>query len=94
MTPHAHEGIAAPSAHDSLAFLRSGRAVDARRVAWAPLWAAAAAEFWPILAAGWRLWPAVSVVNYSLVQSIEGRNLLGNLAGVGWGVYMSLLAAE
>ncbi|KKA27936.1 hypothetical protein TD95_001226 [Thielaviopsis punctulata] len=94
MTPLPHEAVSAPSAAQSLAFLRSGHAVDAQRVAWAPLWEAACAEFWPILAAGWRLWPLVSVVNYSLVESVEGRNLLGNLASVGWGVYINLLAAE
>jgi hypothetical protein len=44
--------------------------------------------------AGWRLWPAVSLINFTFVKSVEGRNLVTGLAGVGWGIYMSLFAAE
>lgn len=51
------------------------------------------AEFWSIVKAGWRLWPAVSIINFVFVKSIEGRNLVGGLAGVVWGIYMSLRAA-
>ncbi|KAK7914864.1 Mpv17/PMP22 family protein [Apiospora marii] len=52
------------------------------------------AEFWSIIKAGWRLWPAVSIINFAFVKSIEGRNLVGGLAGVAWGIYMSLRAAS
>jgi hypothetical protein len=52
---------------------------------------AAREEFWPIMTAGWKLWPLVSAVNYTLVKSVEGRSLLGSLAGMGWGVYLSLV---
>lgn len=48
-------------------------------------------EFWPLMTAGWKLWPMVSLINYALVKSIEGRTLVGSLAGMGWGVYMSLM---
>ncbi|RDL41011.1 uncharacterized protein BP5553_00990 [Venustampulla echinocandica] len=48
-------------------------------------------EFWPIMSAGWTLWPLVSAVNYTLVRSVEGRSLVGGLAGMGWGVYLSLV---
>ncbi|TVY85719.1 hypothetical protein LAWI1_G008342, partial [Lachnellula willkommii] len=41
---------------------------------------AAKEEFWPIMSAGWKLWPLVSAVNYTLVRSVEGRSLLGSLA--------------
>ncbi|TVY13119.1 hypothetical protein LARI1_G008966 [Lachnellula arida] len=41
---------------------------------------AAKEEFWPIMSAGWKLWPLVSAVNYTLVKSVEGRSLLGSLA--------------
>ncbi|KAK7984800.1 Mpv17/PMP22 family protein [Apiospora saccharicola] len=51
-------------------------------------------EFWSIIKAGWRLWPAVSIINFAFVKSIEGRNLVGGLAGVAWGIYMSLRAAS
>ncbi|KAK2626474.1 hypothetical protein QTJ16_003649 [Diplocarpon rosae] len=48
-------------------------------------------EFWPVMRAGWTLWPAVSFANYALIKSVEGRALMGSLAGMGWGVYLSLL---
>ncbi|TVY55466.1 hypothetical protein LCER1_G005587 [Lachnellula cervina] len=54
---------------------------------------AAKEEFWPIMSAGWKLWPLVSAVNYTLVKSVEGRSLLGSVAGMGWGVYLSLLSS-
>ncbi|GAO15057.1 hypothetical protein UVI_02048800 [Ustilaginoidea virens] len=55
---------------------------------------AAFAEFWTIVLAGVKLWPAVSLVNYTLVKTVEGRNLVGCVAGLGWGVYMSMIAAR
>ncbi|GJN67568.1 hypothetical protein PLICBS_001595 [Purpureocillium lilacinum] len=58
------------------------------------VWAAARAEFWPIVLAGVKFWPLVSLVNFSLVKTVEGRNLVGCLAGVAWGVYMSMFAAQ
>jgi protein Mpv17 len=51
-------------------------------------------EFWPLMIAGWRLWPLVSIVNFTLVRSVQGRALVGNLAGLGWGVYLSLVAGS
>lgn len=68
-------------------------AIDYGRVDWAFVLAKSRAEFWSIIKAGWRLWPAVSLVNFTLVKSVQGRNLLGSLAGVVWGIYMSLFAA-
>lgn len=53
---------------------------------------AAGIEFWPIMKAGWKLWPAVSAVNYTAVRSVEGRSLVGSVAGMGWGVYLSLVS--
>ena len=49
-------------------------------------------EFWPLMIAGWRLWPVVSIVNFTMVRSVQGRTLVGSLAGVGWGIYLSLVA--
>ncbi|KAH7409540.1 Mpv17/PMP22 family protein [Cadophora sp. MPI-SDFR-AT-0126] len=48
-------------------------------------------EFWPLMRAGWTVWPLVSLVNYTAVKSVEGRALVGSLAGMGWGVYLSLV---
>ncbi|KXJ94066.1 hypothetical protein Micbo1qcDRAFT_159035 [Microdochium bolleyi] len=77
----------------------SGKAVRARafdysRVSWPATWARAQAEFVPIMVAGWKLWPLVSLINFTLIKTIEGRSLVGGLAGVVWGVYMSLLASK
>lgn len=49
-------------------------------------------DFWPLIQAGWKLWPAVSAINYTLVKTVEGRTLVGNLAGMGWGIYLSLMS--
>ncbi|RDW92492.1 hypothetical protein BP5796_01886 [Coleophoma crateriformis] len=49
-------------------------------------------DFWGMMYAGWKLWPAVSAINYTLITTVEGRSLVGSLAGVGWSVYLSLIA--
>lgn len=64
------------------------------RVNWATVWEAAKADFAPLVYAGWKLWPAVSIVNFAAIKTVEGRNLMGALAGVVWGIYMSLVAAQ
>ncbi len=69
-------------------------AVDFARVDGAVVWQEARDEFWPLISAGYKLWPLVSLVNFSLVKSVQGRNLLGALAGVGWGVYICLFSAN
>jgi hypothetical protein len=81
-------------ANASIAFLLSGRAVDYTAVDWASVLVKSRAEFWSILVAGWTFWPFVSVVNFTLIKGIEARNLVGSLAGVAWGVYMSMFAAQ
>jgi protein Mpv17 len=50
----------------------------------------AKADFWPLMNAGWKLWPIVSMFNFMFVKSVQMRSLMGNLAGVGWNVYLSL----
>jgi protein Mpv17 len=45
------------------------------------------------MSAGWKLWPLVSAVNYTLVKSVEGRSFLGSVVGMGWGVYLSLVSS-
>ncbi|RFU75984.1 integral membrane, mpv17 pmp22 family [Trichoderma arundinaceum] len=72
----------------------SAGAVDFTAVDFALVWAEAKAEFWPFIIAGAKLWPAVSLVNFTLIKSVQGRNLVGALAGVAWGVYVSLAMAN
>ncbi|KAL7923399.1 hypothetical protein ACQKWADRAFT_289545 [Trichoderma austrokoningii] len=69
----------------------SPNAVDFRVVDFAVVWTQAKAEFWTFMFAAARLWPAVSLVNFTLVKSVQGRNLVGAVAGVVWGVYVSLV---
>jgi hypothetical protein len=71
-------------------FWSSGGAVDFTVVEFGVVWAEAKAEFWPLVFAAAKLWPAVSLVNFTLIKSVQGRNLVGALAGVAWGVYISL----
>lgn len=80
-------------AAESVSFLTSGTALDYSQVDWRMVVARSRQEFAPIMSAGWRLWPFVSLFNFVVVKSVEGRNLVGSLAGVVWGVYMSLVAA-
>lgn len=42
--------------------------------------------------AGWRLWPFVSLAKMSFVP-LEWRPLVGNMAGLGWGVYLTLMSS-
>lgn len=78
----------------SAAYLFSGSAIDYSRVDWDAIFARVRREFFPIIVAGWRLWPLVSLVNFAFIRSIQGRNLVASLAGIGWGVYMSLFASR
>ena len=78
----------------STAFLTTRGAIDFSKVDLSDVVAKSRAEFWSIIRAGLKLWPVVSVVNFTLIKSIEGRNLVGGLAGVAWGIYMSLFTAR
>lgn len=71
-----------------------GEAVNFAAVDVVAVWQAVRAEFWGLMTAGWSFWPAVAIVNYTLVKTVQGRNLVGALAGIGWGVYMSLVVAK
>ena len=50
-------------------------------------------QFWPIVFAGQKLWPFVSLISFTLVP-LEYRMLLGNSAGLVWGIYLSLMTGE
>ena len=69
-------------------------AVDFTAVDFHQVWLAAQDEFWPIVTAGWRLWPFVSLINFTLIKSVQGRNLFGAIAGVGWGIYICIATAD
>lgn len=69
------------------------RALDYSQVDWRVVVERSRLEFMPIMRAGWKLWPFVSLFNFIVVRSVEVRNLVGALAGVAWGIYMSLVAA-
>jgi hypothetical protein len=77
----------------AVAFWTTSGAVDFSRVDFPSVWRAAQDEFWDIVVAGWKLWPAVSLINFTLIKTVQGRNLVGSVAGVVWGIYMSLVAA-
>ncbi|KAI1140696.1 hypothetical protein F5Y05DRAFT_282656 [Hypoxylon sp. FL0543] len=87
-------GTPLSSPDKSARYLFSRGAIDYGKVDWKAVVARSRAEFYPILVAGWKVWPVVSLINFAFIKSIEGRNLVGGLAGVGWGIYMSLLAAR
>lgn len=48
-------------------------------------------DFWPIMIAGFKLWPLVSILNFTVVPA-DKRLLVGSLFGVIWAVYLSLLS--
>ncbi|KAF7597339.1 hypothetical protein BBP40_006279 [Aspergillus hancockii] len=48
-------------------------------------------EFWPLLIAGFKLWPLVSILNFTVVPA-DKRLLVGSIFGVVWGVYLSLMS--
>ncbi|KAF7925984.1 uncharacterized protein EAE98_003311 [Botrytis deweyae] len=51
----------------------------------------AESEYWGMMKAGWKLWPFVSLSNFAVIKSVQGRALLGSLAGIGWNVYLGLV---
>lgn len=49
-------------------------------------------EFLPMMIAGYKLWPMVSLAGYGGLKSVEARQLLGSCAGLGWNIFLSLQA--
>lgn len=54
--------------------------------------AAVQSRFTLVMLAGYKVWPMVSLANFVFVPA-ERRVLVGALVGVGWGVFLSLVAA-
>lgn len=50
-------------------------------------------ETWPIIWAGYKMWPIASIVSFSLIP-VEKRIVFLSGVGLIWGVYLSLVAAE
>ncbi|MCJ1311270.1 hypothetical protein MMC25_004941 [Agyrium rufum] len=50
-------------------------------------------ELWPIMTTAYKLWPLVSVLNFTVVP-VERRVVVGSMVGLGWGVYMALRSAR
>lgn len=42
--------------------------------------------------AGYKLWPAVSLMQHTLIPA-EQRTLVGSLVGLGWNVYLAMRAS-
>ncbi|KIW29182.1 hypothetical protein, variant [Cladophialophora immunda] len=47
-------------------------------------------DFFPMLIAGYKFWPIVTLLNLVVVP-VEHRMFVGGLAGLAWGVYVSLM---
>lgn len=47
----------------------------------------------PIYWAGLKLWPAVSLISFTLIP-VEKRVVFGSIVGVAWGIFLSLQAAK
>lgn len=96
----AQQAMARPAAlsgpDQSIAYLAAlaRGAVPYAPVDWAGVLARTRADFWPFVVAGWKLWPLVSVINFVFVKTVNGRNLVGSLAGVAWGIYLSLFGGK
>ena len=50
---------------------------------------AATQEFWPLIMAGLKLWPAVSLLAFSVVPPHK-RVVFGNAVALGWNVFLGL----
>lgn len=74
--------------------IKKGNAIQYHSVNWNWVWEESKAEFVDLLMASWKFWPFVSIVNFAVLKTVAARSLAGNLAGIAWGVYMSLFAAQ
>ncbi|KAF7195534.1 Protein SYM1 [Pseudocercospora fuligena] len=50
-------------------------------------------QFWPMTFAGQKLWPAVSILSFVVIP-LEHRMLFGSVAGLFWGIYLSLVSGS
>ena len=78
----------------AVSYWTQAEAIQFHEVDFADVWRQSCDEMWPLLTASWKFWPMIAVVNYTLVQSVRMRGLIGGLAGIVWGTYMSLVASR
>lgn len=50
-------------------------------------------KFWPLVAAGLKLWPMVSLFNFTIVP-VRYRVVVGSIVGLFWGIYLSLISGS
>ena len=50
-------------------------------------------ETFPLMKNGWKLWPAVSILNFTVVP-VHRRILVGSAVGLFWGIYLSIIVAR
>ncbi|KAL8839432.1 MAG: hypothetical protein Q9176_004428 [Flavoplaca citrina] len=50
-------------------------------------------QTWPLMIAGYKLWPLVSLLNHTLVP-VEQRTVVGSLVNLGWGIFLALRSAR
>jgi protein Mpv17 len=62
-----------------------------RGQSWQNGWEEVKTGFWPLVFAGQKLWPLVSLISLTLVP-VERRMVFGSIIGVGWGIFLSLMA--
>ncbi|KAK1238732.1 hypothetical protein MKX07_004308 [Trichoderma sp. CBMAI-0711] len=55
----------------------------------AQIWSNIQRDFWPMLIAGYRVWPIIGLLNLSVVP-FDYRQLVGSTAGLFWGIFLSL----
>ncbi|MCJ1278849.1 hypothetical protein MMC21_006668 [Puttea exsequens] len=55
-------------------------------------WQAVQEQTWPVMKAGYKLWPAVNVIQHVFIP-VERKTVVGSMVGLGWGVYLALFAA-
>ena len=51
-----------------------------------------AQNFWPLATSGLKLWPMVSLLNFTIVP-VNRRVIVGSLVGLFWGIYLSLVVS-
>ena len=52
-----------------------------------------AQESVPLWIAGLKIWPLVSILSFTIIP-VESRIVFGSVAGVVWGIYLSLFASQ
>ncbi|EHK17130.1 uncharacterized protein TRIVIDRAFT_42222 [Trichoderma virens Gv29-8] len=79
------QSISAPINTVAFLYLMGGMTFQSN----AQIWSNIQHDFWPMLIAGYRVWPLVGLLNLSVVP-FDYRQLVGSTAGLFWGIFLSL----